>query len=85
MTQWAHGASAYRNKQYSCRCDVCTKAHRERQLAENKARAARLQADPTLAPHGNANTYRNWSCRCQACVEVHAAQCRAYHKAKAAS
>jgi hypothetical protein len=35
------------------------------------ARAARLAADPTAAPHGRAATYKHWRCRCKPCTKAH--------------
>lgn len=52
----------------------CADCRRERarvvreQLA---SRIARFAADPTIRPHGEANTYANWGCRCQACSDAH--------------
>lgn len=62
---WQHGASGYRN--YGCKCNICTDAHRERHKTERESRKRRLEADPSLAPHGEKNTYLNWGCRCKEC------------------
>ena len=73
-----HGAPAT----YShggCRCDECREAWRQTQLRGNDDRAARLAADPSLAPHGVRSTYTNWRCRCEPCVAVHSAWCAAYN------
>lgn len=60
-----HGEWAYRVRK--CRCDACKEAHRAKLLREVHRRTARLLADPTVAEHGRASTYRNWGCRCDAC------------------
>lgn len=64
-----HGASAYRHG--LCRCEVC----RADVYREVSLRAARLAADPSLAPHGDRSTYTNWGCRCADCTRVHVAYC----------
>lgn len=62
----AHGSdSTYTNDR--CRCGPCRAAHNAVQAAGNASRAARLAADPTLAPHGKTSTYDNWGCRCDPC------------------
>lgn len=33
-------------------------------------RAARLEADPTIRPHGDPGTYKNYKCRCPECCEA---------------
>ena len=74
-----HGASAYRGR--GCRCEVCRTSHAEKQREERRARAERLRADPTLAPHGTESTYRNWGCRCEPCTAANSAACAAAYKA----
>jgi hypothetical protein len=67
---WSHGWSGYVH--YGCGCDVCTMAHTNYQWWSRKRRAERLAADPTLAPHGEKQTYSNWGCRCAACRAANA-------------
>ena len=75
-----HGlASTYRSQQYACRCQPCTKANAKLQKAEDGKRKARLEQDPTLAPHGSVSTYLNWGCRCEDCTRVHSEHCKAYY------
>lgn len=51
-------------------CDVCREAHRRyKQRCRDDARA-RLAADPSIRPHGNATTYQHWGCRCEACAKA---------------
>ena len=65
-----HGTdSAYTNAR--CRCGLCRAAHNAVQASGNARRAARLAADPTLAPHGKTSTYDNWGCRCELCKTAH--------------
>ena len=65
-----HGtANGYVN--LGCRCFRCRNAWADRALRDRASRAARLAADPTLAPHGRATTYRNWGCRCDECTAAH--------------
>lgn len=79
----AHGkAGTYRNQNYACRCDDCTAANTERARRERRSRRERLAADPTLAPHGDVQTYKNWGCRCEPCTAVHAEACRQYKARK---
>jgi hypothetical protein len=60
-----HGLSAY---QYGrCRCADCTEMHRKAQYRSFLGRKARLKADPSIRPHGDATTYQNWGCRCEPC------------------
>lgn len=67
-----HGtASTYRSATTKCRCVECTAANTERARRERASRAARLKADPTLAPHGRESTYSNWKCRCPLCYAAH--------------
>lgn len=40
------------------------------QKAGRRARAARLAANPNVAPHGVKNTYREWGCRCTPCTDA---------------
>ncbi len=59
-----------------CRCVACQRSNGTKPLAP---KAARLAADPTLAPHGSLSTYNNWGCRCEPCREanrVHSQQVR---------
>lgn len=70
-----HGTpNGYTN--HGCRCAPCKTAWAAefKRMAEN--RAARLAADPTLAPHGVVSTYFNWKCRCVECRSAHAAATR---------
>ncbi len=79
-----HGrSSTYRSMLYKCRCEPCTEANRAEQTRQNVRRAARLAADPTLAPHGDRSTYTNWGCRCEPCTEVHARHCALRNNARA--
>jgi hypothetical protein len=75
---WTHGASGYRT--YGCRCATCTTAHTERHRNERANRIARLKADPSLAPHGRAETYKNWGCRCERCTDAHSRRCAEYKR-----
>lgn len=56
-----------------CRCAQCREGHRISRAELVAARRERLLADPTVRPHGVANTYTNWGCRCEPCR----AACRA--------
>lgn len=60
-----HGRSRYVH--HGCRCDVCRKANTDHQAEASERRAARLNADPTLAKHGTTSTCDNWLCRCEPC------------------
>jgi hypothetical protein len=83
---FTHGASGYKN--YQCRCERCRAAHAAEQYGFRAQRAARLAADPTLRPHGDAHTYHQWKCRCRPCKDAWAARARAYasrQRAKAAA
>lgn len=72
-----HGlASTYRNGRYKCRCAECCRANTERRRWEKQKRAERLATDPSLAPHGVAETYNNWGCRCAPCSAANAQKCR---------
>jgi hypothetical protein len=77
-----HGWQAYRK--HGCRCDRCRDGHANYVFAENKKRATRLAADPSLAPHGRVSTYTNWGCRCLVCTVAHARHCRARYLARRA-
>lgn len=77
-----HGASAYSNVNIRCRCVVCREANRVRGQIERDKRAARLRADPTLAPHGSVYTYRNWRCRCRPCTAANSAASAAYKRSR---
>jgi hypothetical protein len=69
IMKWQHGLYGYQKK--GCRCPACMAAHRVDAQARVERRADRLRADPSLAPHGQANTYTNWGCRCLACARAH--------------
>ncbi len=84
---FTHGlASTYRNPSRNfkpgCRCKKCREANTKRARAEQRRRAKRLVADPTLAPHGRYSTYVNWDCRCKLCAIVHVNVCAAYYVAR---
>lgn len=82
MTVVKHGAAKYRHDR--CRCDECKRGNAQLQTASTARRAARLAADPALAPHGVRATYANWGCRCEPCTAANAAVCAAaYRKRKA--
>lgn len=49
-------------------CRTCTRANAR---ASETSRAARLAADPSLAPHGRESTYDGWRCRCGPCRAAH--------------
>lgn len=61
-----HGARQYRQ---GCKCETCRTANAVQYRKERLARQLRLAADPTLAPHGNKNTFNNWGCRCDECCD----------------
>lgn len=62
---WKHGSYGYSGKK--CRCAVCKAGHTAAQQQGIARRKARLEADPTLMPHGQRTTYSNWGCRCEEC------------------
>lgn len=51
-------------------CGPCRRAHADEMNEGNRDRAARLRADPTMAPHGESSTYQNWMCRCTRCRDA---------------
>lgn len=53
-----------------CGCPLCRADHNRVQKRDNRRRAERLIADPTLARHGTWSTYSNWCCRCVECCEA---------------
>lgn len=65
--RFEHGLWGYR---HGCRCLDCKAGKSAQYIIERDSRAARLQADPTLRPHGNRNTYVNWGCRCELCCKA---------------
>ena len=76
LGRFTHGKeTAYR---YGCRCVPCRQANAEKVMAARLSRTLRLKLDPTLAPHGVANTYNNWGCRCIPCGVAFNAQRRQY-------
>ncbi len=77
-----HGINGYSN--LKCRCPKCRKANATWQGQKRMERAARLIADPSLAPHGNCATYDNWACRCVSCVSAKAYAKAAYSARRAA-
>ena len=78
LGRFTHGKeNAYRA---GCRCRDCSVANSEKVLAGRARRALRLQMDPTLAPHGSANTYNNWGCRCIPCAIAFNKKRRSYDK-----
>jgi hypothetical protein len=66
-----HGNAATYRMKGGCRCADCQQAHRLRCQRERADRVRRLAANPGLAPHGSASTYRNWGCRCPDCTRAH--------------
>jgi hypothetical protein len=75
-----HGSVAYRTA--GCRCDDCRSAHAIRHFDEQTKLAARLAADPSLAPHGRVSTYSNHGCRCRPCRGAKSEQNRAQYQAR---
>lgn len=66
-----HGRNLYNSKAHlRCRCRVCKDGNAMYQAEQRAKRRARLEADPTQAPHGEASTYANWGCRCDLCLEA---------------
>lgn len=47
-------------------------------------RVARLAEDPSLAPHGVRNTYKNWGCRCEPCTAANSAYTELYRDSREA-
>ncbi len=78
-----HGtANGYTN--LGCRCPDCQTSNARRSQRGRSDRAARLAADPSLAPHGKASTYKNWKCRCRSCTTAYSAEALARrHHARA--
>lgn len=72
-----HGGHHYNND--ACRCQECRIAHAEVTRQARQRRKARLEVDPSLAPHGRDNTYMNWMCRCGPCKAAHAQARRSRH------
>ena len=71
-----HGlASTYRNPEYGCRCEACTRANTERARTEQ---ASRRKRQPPSGSHGRYTTYTNWGCRCGPCKAAGAAKNKAY-------
>lgn len=66
--------------EHAARTDSTARARLERQ-----SRAQRIRIDPTLAPHGVGQTYRNWMCRCAECTAAHTAECTAYKRERRAA
>lgn len=54
------------------RCVRCRDAARLAERIRRERKAARLRADPSLAPHGVAATYKHWGCRCVPCTTANA-------------
>jgi hypothetical protein len=78
-----HGSgSLYRQ---GCRCKKCRVAHTARTIRRTAERTRLLAADPSLAPHGRASTYRNWGCRCRPCTTANSEYCAAYKRSRAVS
>ncbi len=63
-----HGGTGTGYVYYQCRCPECVSAWTQRRADRRTFKANRLASDPTLAPHGVANTYTNWGCRCAPCT-----------------
>jgi hypothetical protein len=61
-----------------CRCQACRDANTAEAHRFKAIRVARLEADPTLRPHGDLATYANWGCRCPACTAEASARWAAY-------
>jgi len=77
---YQHGASAYRNQQIACRCEICRNANTAYCKVEQAHRAARLRDDPSLTEHGSLSTYRNWGCRCRPCIDANARKSASYRE-----
>jgi hypothetical protein len=92
VTELVHGtANDYGYEHARCRCDLCTRAHRDRMRGQRARRAVRLierkRSDGTVylfaqgaAYHGKQGTYSNRGCRCDPCVEANKLQCREWKK-----
>jgi hypothetical protein len=71
-----HGGSG-RRYQDGCRCQLCTKANRDRNNRRRAEREAartlvngRLTAPLPPGRHGRASTYSNHGCRCEPCLKA---------------
>lgn len=53
---------------HKCRCDLCVRANREREVYLRKTRKERLHA--LTPPHGTYACYTGWHCRCELCTEA---------------
>lgn len=62
-----HGGSGNGYSNRGCRCELCTKANRERCKKRSIARSAEVK-DPNDPRHGKASFYINHGCRCQPCT-----------------
>ena len=67
-----HGTPSH--YQHGCRCDLCTKAQRERMAEYRVTYAGTLAADDPR--HGTRNAYSNYACRCRRCTTAHNDACR---------
>lgn len=66
-----HGLQKYKKER--CRCAECRAANTAENVRLRLARIARLDADPSLAEHGERNTFKSWHCRCAPCTAAEAA------------